>query len=408
MNSKLIKLERRIGAIADQMLGKMKRSAVFRQNGLTTLRFAELREFAKLAKRDLAAVAALYRDWGIAIAVFCRDCGIAIVAFCRNSGTATAAFCRDHTVAIAVYCRNRGIATAVFCRDRAIAIAAFCRNRGTAIAAFCRDRTIAIAAFCRNRGTATAAFCRDRTIAIAAFCRNRGTATAAFCRSRRISIAASIRGSGIAIAAWIQKLIDAATRGLSVSANARSKRPISVLKSPASPKRRVSGNLGNVTFVLVSACLGLVVVCAVFGVVLIAQFRALKTDMAKKDYELATMKAKVNQLEKVARQIDTEQSEAASNRSVPKAQLKQPPLILDDADVKLVHQFIKVPPPKLGVQAKLSVGDDIAHLTASPIPTELADALPKLRGASFSIDQDGSIIIISAGSNRINAVIAYH
>jgi hypothetical protein len=145
----------------------------------------------------------------------------------------------------------------------------------------------------------------------------------------------------------------------------------------------------------------------VFGVVLLVQFRALKTDMAKMDYEFATMKARVNQLEKVARQISNERSEAASNRSAPKAQLKQPPLVLGNADVQIVHQFIKVPPPQLGVQAKLSVGDDIAQLTASPIPMALADALPKLRGASFSIDQDGSIVIIGAGSNRIDAVIPF-
>jgi hypothetical protein len=339
VKSKLVKLQRDIGAVAIRFRRNQGRDAL--KKSMNRSRFAKLRKFAKLAKQDLAAVAALYRDCGIAIAVFCRDCGIAI------------------------------------------------------------------AAFCHNRGIATAAFCRNRTITIAAFCRNRGIATAAFCRSRAITIAAYICRSSIAIAAWIRKLIDAATRGVSSLANARSKRPISILKNPASPKRRASENLGNITFVLVSGCLGLVAVCAVFGAVLLGQFRALKTDIEKKDYELATMKARVNQLEKVARQIGTEQSEAASNRSAPKAQIKQPPFVLGDADVKIVHQFIKVPPPQLGVQARLSVGDDIAHLTASPIPTALADALPKLRGASFSIDHDGSIVIIGMGSNRIDAVIPY-
>jgi hypothetical protein len=145
----------------------------------------------------------------------------------------------------------------------------------------------------------------------------------------------------------------------------------------------------------------------VFGVVLIVEFRALKTDMEKMNYDFATMKARVNQLEKVAHQISNEQSVTASNRNAPKAQLKQPPLVLGDADVQIVRQFIKVPPPQLGVQAKLSVGDDIAQLTASPIPMALADALPKLRGASFSIDHNGSIVIIGVGSNRIDAVIPY-
>jgi hypothetical protein len=281
------------------------------------------------------------------------------------------------------------------------------RPRFAKLTTLAKQDLAAVVAVYRDCGIATAVFCRDRGIAIAAFCRSRGIATAAFCRSRGITIAAFCRNRGVAIAAWIRKLIDTAIRGVSFSANARRKRPISTLESPASPKRRVSKNLGNVAVVLVSACLGLVSACAVFGLVLIVQFRALKTDMAKMGHEFATMKATVNQLERVARQIGNEQSVAASNRNAPKAQLKQPPLVLGNADVQIVRQFIKVPPPQLGVQAKLSVGDDIAQLTASPIPMALADALPNLRGASFSIDRDGSIVIIGVGSNRIDAVIPY-
>ena len=156
-----------------------------------------------------------------------------------------------------------------------------------------------------------------------------------------------------------------------------------------------------------SAKLGLGSVCAVLGVVLIVQVRALNTDMEKMDHDFTMMKARVTELEKVASRISNEQSEAASNRSVPKVQLKQPPLVLGNADIQLVRQFIKVPPPQLGVQAKLSVGDDIAHLAESPIPVALEDALPKLRGARFSIGHDGSIAIIAMGSNRIDAVIPY-
>lgn len=259
-----------------------------------------------------------------------------------------------------------------------------------------RSRFAKLTRSAKQNLAAVVAVYRDCGIAIAAFCRSRGIAIAVFCRNR-----------GVAIAAGVQKSIDAAIRGVSFSVNARRKRRISTLESPASPERRTSAKPGNVAVVLVSACLGLVSVCAVFGVVLIVQFRALKTDMEKVDYDFAMMKARVNQLEKVARQTGNEQSEAASKRSAPKVQLKQPSLVLGNADVQIVRQFIKVPPPQLGVQAKLSVGDDVAHLTVSPIPIALADALPKLRGASFSIDHDGSIVIIGMGSNRIDAVIPY-
>ena len=156
-----------------------------------------------------------------------------------------------------------------------------------------------------------------------------------------------------------------------------------------------------------SAKLGLSSICAVLGVVLIVQVRTLNTDMEKMDHDFIMMKARVAELEKAASRISKEQSEAASNRSVPKVQLKQPPLVLGNADIQLVRQFIKVPPPQLGVQAKLSVGDDIAHLTESPLPAALEDALPKLRGGRFSIGHDGSIVIIAMGSNRIDAVIPY-
>jgi hypothetical protein len=257
----------------------------------------------------------------------------------------------------------------------------------SAVANQIRGKTNRSGAF-RRKGLTTPRFAnltKQKLAAVAAFCRNRG----------------------IAIAVWIRKLIDAAIRGASFSAKARSKRPIPALERPASPNRRVSEDVGNVAVILVCACLGLVSVCAIVDVVLLVQIRELKTDMAQMGYEFAATKARVNQLENVTRQISNEQSEAASNRNVAKAQLKQPPLILGNADIQIVRQFIKVAPPPLGVQAKLSVGDDIAQLTASPIPISLADALPKLRGASFSIDQDGSIIIIGAGSNRIDAVIPY-
>ena len=229
---------------------------------------------------------------------------------------------------------------------------------------------------------------------------------AKLCKQKLAAIVAFSRIRWMAITAWTRKLIYVAIHGATFSTKARSKRPISTLKSPASPKRQVSEDVGNGVVILVCAWLALVSACATIGVVFFVQIRELKTDMTQMGHEFAATKAKVNQLEKVARITRDEQSEAAPNRNTAKAQLKQL-LALGNADIQIIRQFIKVPPPQLGVQAKLRVGDDIAQLTASPIPMSLADALPKLRGASFSIDQDGSIIIISAGSNRIDTVIPY-
>lgn len=208
---------------------------------------------------------------------------------------------------------------------------------------------------------------------------------------------------GMAIAAWIRKLIDVAIRGASFSANARSKRPVPALKRPASPERLASADVGKVAVILVCVCLGLVSVGAIVGVVLVVQIHGLKTDMAQMGQEFAATKVRLNQLEKVARQTE---AEAASNRAA-KAQPTQPPLVLSTADIQIVRQFIKVAPPQAGAQPKMTVGDELSELAARPIPGQLADALPKLQGARFSIDQAGAIIIIGAGSNRVDAVIAY-
>jgi hypothetical protein len=156
--------------------------------------------------------------------------------------------------------------------------------------------------------------------------------------------------------------------------------------------------VGRFEAILVWVCLGLVIVCAVVVGVLLVQIRGLTTDMAQMGHEFTVAKAKLNQFEKVARQIVD--SEA-------KTQPRQPPLVLGTADIQIIRQFIKVAPPKPGARPKISVGDDLSGLAAGPIPDSLADALPKLRGARFSSDQDGAIIIIGAGSNRVDALIAH-
>ena len=271
MNSKLIKPEREINTITNQIRGKMGRSGAFRQNGLAPAQLAKLAKLANLAKQKLAA----------------------IVAFCR------------------------------------------------------------------------------------------------------------IRG--MAIAAWIRKLIDVAIRGASFSANARTKRSIPTLERPASPQRLASADVGKLAVTLVCVCLGLMSVGAVVGVVFLVQIHGLKTDMAQMAHEFAATKVRLNQLEKVARQTE---AEAVSNRTA-KAQPRQPPLVLSAADIQIVRQYIKVAPPQAGAQPNMNVGDELSELAARPIPGPLADALPKLQGTRFSIDQAGAIIIIGAGGNRVDAVIAY-
>lgn len=221
-------------------------------------------------------------------------------------------------------------------------------------------------------------------------------------KQKLAAIVAFCRIRGMAIAAWIRKLIDVAIRGASFSANARRMRSIPTLERPASPQRLASAE-GKLAVILVCVCLGLMSVGAVVGVVFLVQIHGLKTDMAQMAHELAATKVRLNQLEKVARQTE---AEAASNLTA-KAQPKKPPLVLSAADIQIVRQYIKVAPPQAGAQPNMNVGDELSELAARPIPGPLADALPKLQGTKFSIDQAGAIIIIGAGGNRVDAVIAY-
>jgi hypothetical protein len=226
-------------------------------------------------------------------------------------------------------------------------------------------------------------------------------------RQKLATIAAFCQACWMAFASWIRKMGYVAIHGSPLSIKTTNNWPVAAAGRKALPKRRVFGHLEKVAVILVYVCLGLVIVCGIVAVLLLVQIRELKTEMAFIGYEFAATKAKVSKLEKVAREIDDGQSEAAPHRKTADAQLEPPSLVLGGADIEIIRQFIKVPPPQLGAQAKLNAGDNIAQLTVSPIPKGLADALPKLRDAVFSIDQNSSIIIIGAGSKRIDAVVAY-
>ena len=136
---------------------------------------------------------------------------------------------------------------------------------------------------------------------------------------------------------------------------------------------------------------------------LFLQIHDLKIEIAQTGTELATIKSRFVQLEKLAQQISINETTPTK-----KNQATHEPLIFSEADIKVIRQSIKVLPPKPGALQKFHVGDEISDSTVAPIPESLVDQLPKLRGARFSIDQDGAIIIIGAGSNRVDAVLSYN
>lgn len=154
-------------------------------------------------------------------------------------------------------------------------------------------------------------------------------------------------------------------------------------------------------YLLISACLGLVSLCVAMIVALFLQIRDLKIEVVQTGAELAATKSRLVQLEKTTQQ-------ATVKETPPINQAAHPPLSFSEADVKAIRQSIKVLPPRPGALQKFHLGDEITDSTAAPIPASLVDQLPKLRGARFSIDQNGAIIIIGEGSNRVDAVLSYN
>jgi hypothetical protein len=148
----------------------------------------------------------------------------------------------------------------------------------------------------------------------------------------------------------------------------------------------------------------------VSGVLILAlflQIRDMKAKIEQSEIELATNRAHLNRVEKLVQQnIATQQTIINEPTSAKKAQPAHLPLSFSDADIKIIRQYIKVLPPKPGSPPKIHIGDEIKDLAVAPVSESLIGQLPKLRGARFSIDQDGAIIIIGEGSNRVDAVLS--
>jgi hypothetical protein len=217
-----------------------------------------------------------------------------------------------------------------------------------------------------------------------------------------VVVIALLRPYRLAITTSARKLINVAIRAGS--------RP-SVRKSnvvpPAAPSMRKNPKTNALEHLFISACLGLITVSGILILVLFLQIRDMKAKIEQSEIELATNKAHLNRVEKLTQQnIATQQTIINEPTPAKKAQPPHLPLSFSDADIKIIRQYIKVLPPKPGSLQKIHLGDEIKDLAVAPVSESLISQLPKLRGARFSIDQDGAIIIIGEGSNRVDAVLS--
>ena len=151
--------------------------------------------------------------------------------------------------------------------------------------------------------------------------------------------------------------------------------------------------------VFLSICFGLLAICGTIIALLFLQIKDMKVEMTGIKQRLAATEAHLGRFEKIAQQQLVKES------NIFDAPPRRIPIELGNDDMKAIRASIRVLPSTGAAQQKTRVGDKISDTKSVPIPESLVTQMPKLRGAKFFVDQNGAIIIIGEGSNRVDAVI---
>lgn len=158
-------------------------------------------------------------------------------------------------------------------------------------------------------------------------------------------------------------------------------------------------NTNRSGLVLVSICFGLLVLSGVIIALLFLQIKDMKGEIARWQQNLSATQAQLRQVEKTAQQkVDSEVKAAA-------ARARHVPIALTTDESKAIRASIKVIPSSPGAQPKMRVGDVVTDPKSAAVPESLTTQIPKLRGARFSIDDNGAIVLFAEGSNRVEAVV---
>ena len=164
-------------------------------------------------------------------------------------------------------------------------------------------------------------------------------------------------------------------------------------------KRNKAPGTSGVGIVLISICFGLLILSGVIIALLFLQIKDMKGEIARWQQNLSATQSQLRQVEKVAQQ----KTESAIRAADARAQFG--PIVLGKDEMKAIRSSIKVLPPKPGAQAKIRIGEEVPDVRSAPVPESLSTQIPKLRGARFSIDDNGAIVLFAEGSNYVAAVI---
>jgi hypothetical protein len=214
------------------------------------------------------------------------------------------------------------------------------------------------------------------------------------------TIAASPKAHARAFVVRLRRLLTA-VRGVSIPTITSKPKRIPSEGKPTSSKERTAQKSETIIGVLLAICFGLVIICSALFAMLMVQVRDMKSEMAHWQKEIASIGMRLTKNEQLAQRITS---------NPPRAAVDQPqhaPFALNEADRKIIRQFIKILPPKPGAEPSIHLGDEVPAASSVPVQQALIDQLPKLRGARFSIDRDGTIVIISQGSNHADAIVQY-
>jgi len=163
--------------------------------------------------------------------------------------------------------------------------------------------------------------------------------------------------------------------------------------------RQVAGK-ASALGIFLSICFGLLAISGITIALLFLQIKDMKVEMTGIKQRLAATEAHLGRFEKIAQQQLVKESNIFDGPP------RRTPIELGNDDMKAIRASIRVLPSKSGAaQQKTRVGDKISDTKSAPIPESLVVQMPKLRGAKFFVDQNGAIIIIGEGSNRVDAVI---
>jgi hypothetical protein len=196
--------------------------------------------------------------------------------------------------------------------------------------------------------------------------------------------------------------------------DAETEMPLDIYPAPRNPtgskrgSERANQPAANAAFGLLAL---LSVIACVFAAIAFGQIQSLKSDIALLRRELLPVKerlAKFEQAEKQRRELEQQdeaqnKSETEMKKSSDEAGNNAAALELTREEIQMIRDYIK-PAPSAGAAAPtINVGDTVAGAMI-PLPSQLAEKIPKLRGARFTT-RNGSIIIVRRDSRQADAVL---